>query len=197
MHVSSDYSDAPYLISIWIIDFGIFFHTANANMGKSLPSQADSQLPKKSRKKSTKVALVVSEEVGETSKEAITTDSPTKPAGPDGIDTETMFENKKARKRAIRAARHRKPSEDDASSPLEGLKNGKKRKDRPDDGNGNDTESKNSVVDAEEPPRKKHKNRTEFADPRYDESLNPQSRKGTDLALNANNNFIDVFCVQS
>ncbi|PPQ77729.1 hypothetical protein CVT25_011164 [Psilocybe cyanescens] len=143
-------------------------------MGKSLLTTTDSKDVKKSRKKSMQAAVtvVVSEDITTTPKESIMeTDPPTKLVV-DGIDTETMFENKKALKRAIRAARIRRTAEGDTSTQVDSAESSKKRKYRTEDANGRNP-SKSA-----EPPKKKHKNRTEFADPRDDTTLSPQSSKG-------------------
>ena len=57
-------------------------------------------------------------------------------------------------------------------------KNRKKRKDRDAEEQEESMEHKAQSEEGAEPPKKKHKNRTSFADPREDTQLNTQSRKG-------------------
>lgn len=142
-------------------------------MGKSLLTTTDSKDVKKSRKKSMQAAVtvIVSEDITTPKESIMETDPPTKLVV-DGIDTETMFENKKALKRAIRAARIRRTAEGDTSTQVDSAESSKKRKYRTEDADGRNP-SKSA-----EPPKKKHKNRTEFADPRDDTTLSPQSSKG-------------------
>ncbi|KAH9482590.1 hypothetical protein JR316_0004690 [Psilocybe cubensis] len=145
-------------------------------MGASPTNVKDSKDVKKSsksRKKSRKAAVIVevSEDTAGTSttpKESTLSTNILEKTGVDGVDTETVFENKKALKRAIRAARVRRPADENAASKKE---SGNKRKDRAED------------AASDEPPKKKHKNRTEFADPRVDTTLNPQSSKALEYAF--------------
>jgi hypothetical protein len=57
-------------------------------------------------------------------------------------------------------------------------KKGKKRKNRNSDGQEKSLDQSEEAEGESEPPKKKHKNRTSFADPREDTQLNAQSRKG-------------------
>lgn len=138
-------------------------------MEKLLPNTKDSKDAKKPRKKSRQAAVTieVSKDTTTTTPKGSTTnaDSPEK-IGVDGVDTDTVFENKKAMKRAIRAARVRRPADENLASKTDSTK---KRKERAEDA---------GPSESSEPPKKKHKNRTEFADPRVDTTLNPQSSKG-------------------
>ncbi|KAF4619361.1 hypothetical protein D9613_005544 [Agrocybe pediades] len=96
-------------------------------------------------------------------------------------DVKESAADRLARKRALRAARRKQPSQPEAVPiPAESSK-GKKRK-LEDDGPG-DANPDITSTGATEPPKKKHKNRTEFSDPREDASLNAQARKALEYVF--------------
>ena len=82
-------------------------------------------------------------------------------------------EDRKARKRALRAARRgTQPKSEDVSEIVKG----KKRKPEAEEGDEDGSQ-------AEKPRKKRRKNRTEFADPRVDEDLPEQARRGATRCL--------------
>lgn len=88
----------------------------------------------------------------------------------EGVDNATKSEDRKARKKALKAARGNAQTSTEVNTEA---KKGKKRKNLSEEGE----DQLNSP--AEKPPKKRRKNRTEFVDPRDDEELNDQSRRGT------------------
>ncbi|PPQ95481.1 hypothetical protein CVT26_008509 [Gymnopilus dilepis] len=82
-------------------------------------------------------------------------------------------EDRKARKRALRAARRgTQPKPEDVSEIVKG----KKRKPEAEEGDEDGSQ-------AEKPRKKRRKNRTEFADPRVDEDLPEQARRALEYAF--------------
>jgi len=93
-------------------------------------------------------------------------------------DAKESAADRKARKRALREARRKQPSQPDSTVPAGSPQKGKKRKHSVE---AEDITTPENSAGATEPPKKKHKNRTEFADPRGDAALNSQARKGAPL----------------
>ncbi|KDR83392.1 hypothetical protein GALMADRAFT_235499 [Galerina marginata CBS 339.88] len=99
--------------------------------------------------------------------------------------TPETSEQRKARKKALKASRNPQSLECIPTSPAESAKKGKKRKRRAEDVDDNQEAGSTSLQagTVEGPPKKKHKNRTGFADPREDTNLNNQSRKALEYAF--------------
>jgi len=88
----------------------------------------------------------------------------------------------KARKKKARVHLEKFVEDAPTASVPEAPKKSKKRKhqcgENVDQPQGKDVSKSENDHLPEEPPKKKHKNRTEFSDPRVDATLNNQSRKG-------------------
>jgi hypothetical protein len=88
----------------------------------------------------------------------------------------------KARKKKARVHLAKFVEDTPTASVPEAPKKSKKRKhqsgENVDQPQGKDVSNPENDHLPEEPPKKKHKNRTEFSDPRVDATLNNQSRKG-------------------
>lgn len=149
-------------------------------MSKHSPIKTDSTpqvldpKPRKSKKRSKHAAhSVEADSLGS----IIGTSAPVE----DGPSLEDRLKEK-ARKKKARVHLEKFVEDAPTASVPEALKKSKKRKhqsgENVDQPHGKDVSKPENDPLPEEPPKKKHKNRTEFSDPRVDATLNNQSRKG-------------------
>ena len=145
----------------------------------STPGQAFDVKPKKSKKRARYT----------THSESVEGEEPSVPIAEQAGTTSTPVEDIPSIEDRLKEKTRKKQARIRSTIPVEGLvevqeapKKNKKRKLRVGENanqpEGEDTSIPESDRSPEEPPKKKHKNRTNFSDPRVDTTLNSQSRKG-------------------
>ena len=134
---------------------------------------------KLNRKKSKSTKKARSSEKSEATNKSEETESTLTSSGPG--PTVSVLSKSPSKKRS-KDPSQKSPEVIQTDTPVDPPKKSKKRKHAADH-DGQDPGPSKATEDGSlgEPPTKKHKNRTEFADPRVDSTLNGQSRKCTPL----------------